>query len=173
MNSELVIASIKPYLKEWKARGNDTRFLYTKIRKGRAKGSDDAATELAYLLAEASMNSGSSVGDPELQNKYNELLKAKTLLENDLIDLRNEMKEKDADIKEREYMCSMNVSNTNKENKILRQKLDNVINSWINDGGEENGIYKIINKGLQCVADMEFGKVDDGYNPYPDEGTNQ
>lgn len=172
MNSELVIASIKPYLKEWKARGNDTRFLNTKIRKGRGKGSDDIATELAYLLAEASMNSGSSDGDPELQNKYNELLKAKTLLENDLIDLRNEMKQKDADIKDYEYRCNIKVKNRDNKIEILKQKIKSVKKWWKNDlGGDIDDLLRAMNKDI--IHDIEFDSDQDdpNYDPY-DEGTN-
>jgi len=170
MNSELVIASIKPYLKGWKARGNDTRFLNTKIRKGRATGSDDIATELAYLLAEASMNSGGATDSTELQTKYNELVKQNKLLENDVIDLRNEIKTMESDMKDYKYRCDIIVNNTEKTNKVLRQKLDNVIQSWTDDGGEEHDIFNIINRGLLNISDYEFSKVDDpNYDYYSDE----
>ena len=165
MNSELVIASIKPYLKEWKARGNDTRFLNTKIRKGRAKGSDDIATELAYLLAEASMNSGSSGGVDE--DKYNNLLKEKSELQS----LNNQLKSRISDIqdtiKEREYKCMTDVGNIKSDNKILKQKNDNIKKWWVNDlGGDIDDLLTAMNKGLIMNLELE---VDNSYCPYSDE----
>ena len=152
------------------------RISYNKLtelnRNIKNNAPDDIKVALATLWMEAELKvgEGGATDSTELQTKYNELVKQKKLLENDIIDLRNEIKTMESDMKDYKYRCDIIVNNTEKTNKVLRQKLDNVIKSWTDDGGEENDIFNIINKDLSCVADMEFRKVDDpNYDYYSDE----
>ena len=151
------------------------RISYNKLtelnRNIKNNAPDDVKVALATLWMEAELKvgEGGATDSTELQNRYNELVKEKNLLENDLIHLRNEIKTMKSDMEDYKYRCDTIVNNTEKTNKVLRQKLDNVIQSWADDGGDEHDIFNIINKDLSCVADMEFRKVDDNFTPYSDE----
>ena len=171
MNKQQLLKSFILNSEELKARINNRNKITELNRNIKNNAPDDIKVTLATLWMEAELKvgEGGATDSTELQTKYNELVKQNKLLENDVIDLRNEIKTMESDMNDYKYRCDIIVNNTEKTNKVLRQKLDNVIQSWTDDGGEQNDIFNIINRGLLHISDYEFSKVGDDYVPYSDE----
>tara|TARA_R110000751_G_C13663303_1_gene469416 strand:+ start:361 stop:903 length:543 start_codon:yes stop_codon:yes gene_type:complete len=175
MNVEVAIAVLNPVFKEWqsistkpeKAKYSVNNY-FKKLRAGQDTQNFDITQRIAFLLVEELQKSNSGQGADELESKYNELIKAKNLLENKLIDYKTEIKEKESNMKDTENRCKIDVKNTNQDNKILKQKNDNIKKWWVNElGGDIDILLKAMNKGF--IMDLEFESDNDDYCPYSDE----
>ena len=167
LNSEELRLRIKNY--------NKITELNRNIRKN---APDDIKVALANLWMEAEMKVGEGTGDPELENKYNDLLKQYNKLESiHKATKKNKQHEMDKLINQnKELRCK--VSTLEFDNNISRKKLDNIMKDWVDSGGDLDEYLKMVDKGISqqfetesaiLIRNQDFGD----YKPYPDEETNQ
>lgn len=177
MNKQQLLKSFVLNSEEFRVRIKNYNKIRELSRSIKNNAPDDVKVALANLWMEAEMKVGEGTGDPELENKYNDLLKQYNKLESiHKATKKNKQHEIDKLINQNnELRCK--VSTLEFENNISRKKLDNIKNDWVKNGGDLDEFLKMVDKGaplFQGEADILMRNQDFGdYDPYPDEDTNQ
>ena len=170
--TEIAITTIRPIIDKWigdsenptKSRKDWSNFK-TRIRTDQL-GRTALRNELLYMLADQCKGGHPVHAAGTAEDKYKQLRidykKLKDKLENKNEELRAKEVERKLDM--------TSVSKTEFENKILRQKLDNVIKLYKNQNKEEY-IYKVINKNVSVFHqdEVDCSELESDYCPYQDE----
>jgi len=178
VESEIAIATIKPVVDKWikkspdpdKSRKDWSNYK-SKIRED-GRSSVVLRNELPFLLADVIKTANSVCsGDPELEDKYNKLLKE----HNDYKKNKRDELDKLLNIN-KELRC--NVSTLEFTNNINRRKLDNIRDDWVKNGGDLNEYLNIVDQGIGLSQTehsilLKIGDHDDDYDYYSDEDEEQ
>jgi seryl-tRNA synthetase len=174
MNKQELLKSFVLNSEEFRVRIKNYNKIRELSRSIKNNAPDDVKVALANLWMEAEMKVGEGTGDPELENKYNDLLKQYNKLESiHKATKKNKQHEIDKLIHENKNLrCK--VSTLEFDNKISRKKLDNIMNDWVKSGGDLDEYLKMVDKGISQQFETESAillknEPDDGYVPYSDE----